>query len=462
MAQKIDEPSLPEDEIDNESHAISSLPVELATLILSYLQAEDLVVVSRVCKAWKALANTDTLWKKICLRLDLQDENFPYEFGVVDPPKPGTWCRWAQVYRTAMIRRRKWELDDHINLCPSKGANCFGVHGTTVAVGNCSGGITVHSNIGNDVVLVQEIEAKAKIRDIFVAVNSIVLLVGDWAAVLRLALGKFETEAVFHPELEVWHDHLSDLEAVDSDARQTKTLLVTGNFVWFRTSALNIYCSSSRKFIRHQVTHITDVKHNQSWVAILRPGSIDLFRHNGTMEFSIHDESFYTGLVISNCGAAFLESPDFDDPVAAYVNLTTRKKTVLNSNSSKRLEVYKLALFRDTIFCVNGRGKFFLSCHPSCGEMKWSVPLLGSKYLRPGKDFFKVICSKFIFLSPAQVRLDVFDLFDMETGNKLHTVSIHTSSYNIYEVSDAGLTIHLSSSRKRNVEGNYISWRSMA
>lgn len=99
----------------------------------------------------------------------------------------------------------------------------------------------------------QKIEVRAAIRDVQVALNTIVCLVGDWAAILKFQNGEFSTEAVFDPENEHRHDRLTDLDNVDDKPSKTKTLLITKDAVWFATSALKIYNRSSGTFIRHQV-----------------------------------------------------------------------------------------------------------------------------------------------------------------------------------------------------------------
>lgn len=35
------------------------------------------------------------------------------------------WCRWAHIYRTSLRRRRKWELEDTINLSPNQVRRIF-------------------------------------------------------------------------------------------------------------------------------------------------------------------------------------------------------------------------------------------------------------------------------------------------------------------------------------------------
>ncbi|BES91273.1 Hypothetical protein NTJ_04081 [Nesidiocoris tenuis] len=346
-------------------------------------------------------------------------------------------------------------MNEYSDLCPQLNSptRSFGMHGTTIAIGHWKGGLTVYSNSGSDLLTAQVFDSVPEVRDIHVALDSLVMLIDDWVVLNRLQDRKFIQEAVFHAETEKRLGDVTEIKELPGPISPqfvcSKILLVTSVSVWLKTVGLKIFCRADQTFVNYNVNPITDMKSNQNWVAILRPESIDLYQHNGVFVYCIRSSSFfYTGLVMSQVGFAFLESLDFDDPNAAYVNLHSREKIVIGANANSKLKVYRLALFQSTIYCLSGRAKFELSCHELNGERKFSIPVMGSKYLRPGMEFFEIVCSKFIFISPVQFCLDLLELYDKDTGDKVLSVSVQTSPYNIAQVSDSGLVLRLSSQKQ--------------
>lgn len=74
---------------------ITQLPEKLALRILSYLTPKELVVVSRVSKAWQKLANHNSLWEAKCREVKL-------EVPVSDKPT------WKNVFRENLYLRLNW------------------------------------------------------------------------------------------------------------------------------------------------------------------------------------------------------------------------------------------------------------------------------------------------------------------------------------------------------------------
>ncbi|KAK9512463.1 hypothetical protein O3M35_000893 [Rhynocoris fuscipes] len=88
---------------------IGQLPIEIAQEIFTYLSATDLSKCCQVSKTWRAFANSDLLWRDICLKKGIICELEYYHEGrwELEP-----MVDWAQAYMSYVRRRfSNWRKD---------------------------------------------------------------------------------------------------------------------------------------------------------------------------------------------------------------------------------------------------------------------------------------------------------------------------------------------------------------
>lgn len=100
---------------------VSRLPLEIAKIIFSYLDAQSLCIASECCWRWREIANTDSLWQRLCLLKDytrlayipasssLKSPSVLSEDRPLTPsPHSSPDSGWKQVYIRAYTLHRNW------------------------------------------------------------------------------------------------------------------------------------------------------------------------------------------------------------------------------------------------------------------------------------------------------------------------------------------------------------------
>ncbi len=91
---------------------VANLPIELAIMILSELDAAGLAAASRVSRAWSQAVNNQHIWRESFLRekTSTYATSGPVQPGAglgVPPVKPT--CDWRQIYRVKQELDRRWQ-----------------------------------------------------------------------------------------------------------------------------------------------------------------------------------------------------------------------------------------------------------------------------------------------------------------------------------------------------------------
>lgn len=88
---------------------VAKLPHELATRILSFLDARTLARICRVSRAWNRVTNDDLLWRVLCRRGSVFEGKGPSSVPREDHhPQQDTVGRWKRLYINEDTLRRNW------------------------------------------------------------------------------------------------------------------------------------------------------------------------------------------------------------------------------------------------------------------------------------------------------------------------------------------------------------------
>ncbi|XP_014257002.1 uncharacterized protein LOC106670861 [Cimex lectularius] len=411
----------------------SALPAELSEMILTYLPAEDLASAGAVSKSWFRIANSEFLWKNVCSRDRILEEKLIDDFfDKVEEQR----CRWARLYQYTQRRSKRWKSDKYRSINTPKILTAF-VHGVTLLVGT-NDGVGVHCIEGSHLVVVQHLKTGIPTTSITAVGDTLVCGDGTFSFVYTLKGRTYQLESTLSPPDDLVLTGPPVITEKKSEGVSLNVFVITDDFIWIGVSECNVmtcckvFDRAGKSFSNVTLHDLVTVRHNRSYVSVLRPCGVQVYSDSGLLAFKLDSCAFYTGLVMSEMGIAFLQCQDFGDPEPVFFDLHRKTCSVEN-----RFKVYKLALFEDNLLYLTGQVKFTM-VSLKADKTRWVTPLAGSKYLRPGKDRFHVLCRKFVFICPSRGRLDMFSLFDLETGVNFYDTSIYTATYNILQVADTG------------------------
>uniref|UniRef100_T1HIR6 F-box domain-containing protein n=2 Tax=Rhodnius prolixus TaxID=13249 RepID=T1HIR6_RHOPR len=438
-----------EEEQESRFDLLAHLPKELSLKIFTYLTGKELSVVCKVSKNWRDLANFNLLWKKLCIKESIgQDTEFITRESLEVKSELEPKCRWAQLYHEKMRLLSNWAEDKHIWLALDKQKPSVDVYQNILAVVHWTNDSPAVDIVDITKISLQQLQTlplpfNIPREPVGVCINASVLTVefSNISVIFVCNNGKFHYEISVIPDLQIvcpLGQEPEFIEKYQSDNR-CWTLCLAGRYIWYQASSVVIiYDRTSKKFRKMDgILQVVAVELQGELIVVQCPHSIQVFYGDGKLLYTYcaHSNLFYTGLVMSSTSFAFLQSEDFSDPHVVQVELSTwqiYKETTL--------KVYRIALHKSMILLLS-QEPFSLTSILQ-GETKWNNLIRGTKYLRPGKDFFSVICSRYVFVCPSLARLDMFSLFDVNNGQHLYDTSLNTSSYNIQTVSDYCLVVH--------------------
>lgn len=434
---------------DSKFDLLVHLPKELSLKIFTYLTGKELSIVCKVSKNWRDLANFNLLWKKLCVKESIsEDTEFITRQSSEVKSELEPKCRWAQLYHEKMRLLSNWAIDKHIWMALDQEKPSVDVYQNILSVvywikETPTVDIVDITNSSLNQLQTFPLPFNIAREPVGVCINRSVLTVefSNISVIFECRNGKFNYEISLIPDLKIVCPCGQEREFVEKyhNDKRCWTLCLAGRYIWYQASSVVVIYDRNAKTFQNMdgILQVVAVEMHGELIVVQCPHSIRVFYGDGKLmyTYSAHTNLFYTGLVMSSTSFAFLQSEDFSDPHVVQVHLSTwqiYKETTL--------KVYRIALHKSMILLLS-QDPFNLTSILH-GETKWNNLIRGTKYLRPGKDFFNVICSRYVFVCPSLARLDMFSLFDVNSGQHLYDTSLNTSSYNIQTVSDYCLVVH--------------------
>ncbi|KAK9497036.1 hypothetical protein O3M35_012826 [Rhynocoris fuscipes] len=448
-----------EEEKDSNFDLLLSLPKELGLKVLTYLSGQELSTVCKVSKNWRELANCNLLWKKLCSMesiCDLNDSITEQIESENDGNDLEPQCRWSKIYVEKMRLYSNWAGDNYtwMSIDQEKQSTYKAINSSVDVYNNILAvaywvdsvpTVDIFDIKSNCLQQLQTISLPFTIdRDsVGVCINGSLLVIelSNISVIYKYENGKFIYEILVVPDMKTICPTGEDQQFVQNyhNCVRCWTLCLAGRFIWYQaTSAIIIYDRNTQTFRNmDDILQVVAVDIHGELIVVQCPHSVRVFYVDGKLlyTYSANTNMFYTGLVMSSTSFAFLQSEDFSDPHVVQVELRTWK-----IYRETQLRVYRVTLHKNAIFLLS-QDPFSLTSM-SHGDVKWRNSIRGTKYLRPGKDFFTVICSRYIFVCPSLARLDVFSLYDVNSGDHLYDTTLGASSYNIQTVSDSCLVVY--------------------